>query len=72
MKRNTSKTRRESTTMRDNQVHGIYNNILDELGPLRGVVAKSYIYDRIREQTRLSTRTISYILNHTREKVSLD
>jgi len=67
MKRSTSKTRRESTTVRDNQVHEIFHTILDELGDLYPYVAKSYIYDRIREETHLSTRTIAYILNHTRE-----
>jgi len=68
MKRNTSKTRRESTTVRDNQVHRIHQSILNELGEVAHVVSKKYIYDRIHTETRLSTRTIAYILNHTREK----
>ena len=41
-------------------------HILRGLGELAGVVSKTYIYERIRERTKLSVRTISFILNHTR------
>ena len=59
------KNRRESTIVRDNEIHKIHRQILDELGDLANAVSKGYIYERIRERTRLSIRTISFILNHT-------
>ena len=59
------KNRRESTKMRDSQVHQLYNEIIHNLGDLASVVSKSYIYQKIQERTRLSIRTISFILNHT-------
>ena len=61
------KNRRESTIVRDNEIHRIHGQILDKLGDLANVVSKGYIYERIRERTRLSIRTISFILNHTEE-----
>lgn len=64
------KPRRESTIIRDNEIHDIHNEILLELGDLKHVVSKGYIYNKIKERTRLSVKTISYILNHT-EKVKL-
>jgi hypothetical protein len=65
MKQPSSPSRRESTSVRDKQVHLLHRSILHELGPLAQVVSKSYIYERIRSVTCLSVRTISYILNHT-------
>ena len=62
------KNRRESTMMRDNEVHRIYDEIIDNLGELASAVSKSYIYEKIKERTKLSIRTISFILNHTRYK----
>lgn len=62
------KTRRESTTVRDNQIHEMYEEILNELGELKVAVSKTYIYERIQEKTKLSIRTISYIINHTRKE----
>lgn len=59
------KNRRESTIVRDNEIHKIHRQILDELGDLANVVSKNYIYEKIREKTKLSIRTISFILNHT-------
>ena len=59
------KNRRESTKMRDNEIHRIHSQILNELGELANAVSKNYIYERIREKTKLSIRTISFILNHT-------
>lgn len=61
-----SKNRRESTIMRDNEVHRIYDEIIANLGELAMAVSKAYIYEKIRERTKLSTRTISFILNHTK------
>lgn len=62
------KERRESTIIRDNMVHDMYNQLLSDLGALKGAVSKGYLYDRIKEKTRLSIRTISFILNHTHKK----
>ena len=52
--------------MRDEEVRRMYRDILHGLGSLASVVSKGYIYGQIRERTRLSIRTISFILNHTR------
>ena len=60
-----NKNRRESTTVRDNEIHKLHRQILDELGDLANVVSKNYIYEKIQEKTKLSIRTISFILNHT-------
>lgn len=57
--------RRESTKARDDEVHQLYNDIIQELGELAKVVSKTYIYERIRGKTKLSIRSISYIINHT-------
>lgn len=59
------KNRRESTIVRDNEIHKLHRQILDELGELANVVSKNYIYEKIQEKTKLSIRTISFILNHT-------
>lgn len=59
------KNRRESTIVRDNEIHKLHRQILDELGDLANVVSKNYIYGKIQEKTKLSIRTISFILNHT-------
>ena len=55
-----SKNRRESTKIRDNQIHELYDEIIRELGPLANVVSKTYIYERIQKKTKLSIRTISF------------
>lgn len=46
----------------------MYKNIMNDLGQLRTVVSKSYIYNLIRNQTGLSIRTISHVLNYTKEQ----
>lgn len=61
-----AKNRRESTKVRDEEVRRMYRDILHGLGELAGVVSKTYVYERIRERTKLSVRTISFILNHTK------
>lgn len=66
MSKLTENNRRESTLVRDKEVCRIYNQILNELGELRNVVSKSYIYEKIKERTKLNIRTISFIVNHTR------
>lgn len=58
--------RRESTAARDKEIHRMHADILQELGGLANVVSRTYIYERIRERTKLSIRTISFIINHTR------
>ena len=63
-----NKNRRESTMVRDNEIHELYQQIRHELGSLaNAAVSKGYIYERIKEKTKLSIRTISFILNHTVE-----
>ena len=59
------KNRRESTIARDNEIHRLYKEIRHELGSLANAVSKNYIYERIKDRTKLSIRTISFILNHT-------
>ena len=53
--------------VRDNEIHKIHKEILAGLGDLANVVSKNYVYEQIRERTKLSIRTISFILNHTKE-----
>lgn len=59
---------RISTIVRNNAVHSMYKEIMDSLGELRNVVSKTYVYDLIHAKTKLSVRTISHILNHTKEE----
>lgn len=61
------KNRRESTIARDNEIHRLYKEIVASLGEVGNAVSKSYIYEKIKAQTKLSIRTISFVLNHTRE-----
>ncbi len=65
MKLSEKSKRRESTSVRDKEIHKLYRQIISELGDLANAVSKSYIYEKIREKTKLSIRTISFILNHT-------
>lgn len=58
---------RISTIKRNNSIHLMYN-IMNDLGQLRTVASKSYIYNLIQNQTGLSIRTISHVLNHTKEQ----
>lgn len=59
---------RISTIKRNNSIHLMYKNIMNDLGQLRTVASKSYIYNLIQNQTGLSIRTISHVLNHTKEQ----
>ena len=59
---------RDSSVIRHNEVHDMYDKIIKDLGDISAYVSKGYIYDKIREKTRLSTRHISRILNHTKRK----
>lgn len=58
--------RRPSAIERHNRVHSLAEQIESELGDLYKYVSKSYLYERISKETKLTTRQISYILNHTR------
>ena len=51
---------------RDNEIHRMYNEILDELGDLATVVSRNYVYGKIKDRTGLSIRHISRIINHTK------
>lgn len=57
---------RDSTVIRDNEIHRMYNEILDELGDLATVVSRNYVYGKIKDRTGLSIRHISGIINHTK------
>lgn len=63
-----SKNRRESTTVRDNEVHRMYREILHGFGEAANAVSRTYVYGKIWERTKLSIRTISFIINHTRSE----
>jgi len=62
-----SENKRESTIVRHNIVHNIYNNVLQELGDDAHLVPKSYIYDIICKRTGLCSKTVAFILNHTEQ-----
>lgn len=39
----------DSTVIRNNEIHRMYNEILDELGDLATVVSRNYVYGRIKD-----------------------
>lgn len=57
---------RDGTVIRDNEIHRMYNGILDGLGDLATVVSRNHVYGRIKDRTGLSIRHISGIINHTK------
>lgn len=57
---------RDSTVIRNNEIHRMYNEILDELGDLSTVVSSNYVYGKIKDRTGLSIRHISRIITHTK------
>lgn len=57
---------RDSTVIRDNEIHKMYDEILNELGDLAAVVSRNYVYGGIKDGTGLSIRHISRIINHTK------
>lgn len=59
---------RDSTVIRNNEIHRMYDEIMEELGELATVVSRTYVYERIHEQTGLSIRHISRIINHTKRQ----
>ncbi len=66
-KQGTKIGRRYGSILRDKEVHRIHGEIMDSLGDLAPYVSKEYVYSKLQERTGLSTRTLSYILNHTRD-----
>jgi len=66
MARTSSENRRPSTIIRDNSIHEAYNDVVSELGEYAYLVPKSYIYDKVGKRTGLCSKTIAYVLNHTR------
>jgi hypothetical protein len=57
---------RDSTVIRNDEVHKMYDEILNELGDLATVVSRNYVYGKIKDRTGLSIRHISRIINHTK------
>lgn len=57
---------RDSTVILNNEIHKMYEEILNELGDLATVVSRNYVYGRIKDRTGLSIRHISRIINHTK------
>lgn len=57
---------RDGTVIRDNEIHGTYDEILDESGDLATVVSRNYVYGKIKDRTGLSIRHIGRIINHTK------
>ena len=54
---------RDSSIIRYNEVHDMYDKIIKDLGDMSAYVSKGYIYDKIKERTGLSR-----ILNHTKKR----
>ena len=50
----------------NNEIHKMYDEILNELGDLATVVSRNYVYGRIKDRTGLSIRHIIRIINHTK------
>ena len=49
---------RDSTVIRNNEIHKMYDEILDELGDLATVVSRNYVYGRIKDRTGLEKLTV--------------
>lgn len=59
---------RDSTVIRNNEIHRMYNEILDELGDLATVVSRNYVYGKIKDRTGLSIRHISSMIKEVMER----
>lgn len=44
---------RDSTVIRNNEIHRMYNEILYELGDLATVVSRNYVFSRIINHTKV-------------------
>lgn len=54
---------RDSSIIRYNEVHDMYDKIIKDLGDMSAYVSKGYIYDKIKERTGLSTYKKERIIN---------
>lgn len=59
---------RDSSIIKYNEIHDMYDEIIKDLGEMSAYVSKNYIYDKIKDKTGFSTRYISRILNHTKKR----
>lgn len=59
---------RDSSIIKYNEIHDMYDEIIKDLGEMSAYVSKNYIYDKIKDKTGFSTRRISRILNHTKKR----
>lgn len=59
---------RDSSIIKYNEIHDMYDEIIKDLGEMSAYVSKNYIYDKIKDKTGFSTRHISGILNHTKKR----
>ena len=53
--------RRISSILRDNLVHEIYNEECKKLGEAGSYVSREYLYNKVKERTRLSKRSFTFI-----------
>lgn len=51
---------RDSTVIRNNEVHKMYDEILNELGDLATVVSRNYVYGRIKDRTGFTLKLRRY------------
>lgn len=59
----TKSARRYATALRDKEVRSMYHALLKELGQLAPYMPKGYFYEKLKEKTGLSCRTLQGILN---------
>jgi hypothetical protein len=59
---------RDSSIIKYNEIHDMYDEIIKDLGEMSAYVSKNYIYDKIKDKTGFSTRHISRIFNHTKKR----
>ena len=57
---------RDSSIIKYNEIHDMYDEIIKDLGEMSAYVSKNYIYDKIKDKTGF--RHISRILNHTKKR----
>lgn len=46
---------RDSSIIKYNEIHDMYDKIIKDLGDMSAYVSKSYIYDKIKDKTGFST-----------------
>jgi hypothetical protein len=49
------------------EVHAIHEELRTQLGELYYAISKSYLYSLISQRTGYCTKSIAYILNHTKK-----